>query len=325
MLRLFINITFFCFICSAYAQGPYAPQAGLAGSTAIHKDSSVFVAWANKCTIQRGLLDIADPSLGQASVGNSSSALGRPGESGVVSLGDAGVAIVEFLHPVKDGIGPDFAIFENSFSPTFLELAFVEVSSDGINYFRFPAHSLTDTVNPIGGFGAVQPSNVNNLAGKYVANFGTPFDLSELPNNPLLDKQQITHIKIIDVVGTLHPGHARYDTANRPIQDVYPTPFPSGGFDLDAVGAIHIATTSLEELNPLNVSVYPNPVNEVLQVSMDPSIIQSSSYQLIDLYGAVVLSGSQPEDIYVNQLPSGIYYLRIMVGENQSTLKIVKR
>lgn len=325
MLRLFISITFFCFICGAHAQGPYAPQAGLAGSTAIHKDSSVFVAWANKCTIQRGLLDIADPSLGYASVGDSTSVLGLPGQNGVVSLGDAGVATVSFLHPIKDGFGPDFAIFENSFSPTFLELAFVEVSSDGSNFFRFPAHSLTDTSSPIGGFGAVQPTNINNLAGKYVANYGTPFDLRELSNHPLLDKQQITHIKIIDVVGTLQSGYAQYDTANRPIQDPYPTPFPSGGFDLDAVGAIHIATTSLKEFNPLNVSVYPNPVSEVVHVNMIPALLHSAKYQLIDLVGTVIMSGNEPQNINVSTLASGIYYLRILVDNNHSTIKIVKR
>lgn len=36
-----------------FAQGPYAPAVGQAGTTAIHKDSSVFVAWATNATIER--------------------------------------------------------------------------------------------------------------------------------------------------------------------------------------------------------------------------------------------------------------------------------
>ena len=59
------------------------------------------------------------------------------------------MATVTFASPIYNGEGPDFAVFENGFDiddeydPTgvlhFLELAFVEVSSDGENFFRFPA------------------------------------------------------------------------------------------------------------------------------------------------------------------------------------------
>lgn len=39
----------------------YAPAAGLPGSTTIHKDSSVFVAWATGCEVARGPINILDP------------------------------------------------------------------------------------------------------------------------------------------------------------------------------------------------------------------------------------------------------------------------
>ena len=325
MARLFINLLFICFIGAVYAQSPYAPQAGLAGSTAIHKDSSIFIAWANKCTLQRGLLNIADPSLGYASVGDSTSPIGKAGDNNIVSLGDAGEATLEFQYPIKDGIGYDFAVFENSFLPTFLELAFVEVSSDGINFFRFPAHSLTDTTNPIGSFGTVQASDINNLAGKYVANYGTPFDLSELPTNSLLDKQQITHVKIIDVVGSKNSLYARYDSANRAIQDPYPTPFPSGGFDLDAVGVIHIATTSISEVTQLIEVIYPNPVEDVLTVKLKNGIKNKAIYQIVNSFGSIVKLGTLQEQLDVSNMQSGVYHLRIFVGENQSTTKVIKR
>ena len=56
-------------------------------------------------------------------------------------LGDDGSLVLTFPAPIADGAGPDFAVFENAFSTEFLELAFVEVSSDGTNFTRFPAHA----------------------------------------------------------------------------------------------------------------------------------------------------------------------------------------
>lgn len=324
MLRMFLNSLFVCFLSVAYAQGPYAARAGLAGSTAIHKDSSIILAWANKCILQRGLQHIADSSLGYATIGNSISPTGKAGENGIVSLGDGGVAILEFPQPIKDGIGYDFAVFENSFVPTFLELAFVEVSSDGINFFRFPSHSLTDTANPIGGFGSIEASNINNLAGKYVVNYGTPFDLSELPNTSLLDKQQITHVKIIDVVGTINPQYASYDTASRAIQDPYPTPYPSSGFDLDAIGVIHIATTGLEEQQSFIKQVYPNPSNDVLNIQLVENEYRGAYFEVVNSFGVSVLSGSFTNQLDISMLQQGMYYLRITFKGEQSTIKIIK-
>ena len=53
----------------------FAPSAGQPGTTAIFKDSSAFVAWANSCKIIRGLQDISSPANGYANVGDSASAL----------------------------------------------------------------------------------------------------------------------------------------------------------------------------------------------------------------------------------------------------------
>jgi hypothetical protein len=115
-----------------------------------------------------------------------------------------GSAILTFQNPISNGTGFDFAIFENSFNDVFLELAFVEVSSDGVNYIRFPATSNTQTTTQIGPFDNTgDATKLNNLSGKYRAQYGTPFDLQELTGNPLLNINAITHIKIIDVVGSI--------------------------------------------------------------------------------------------------------------------------
>ena len=54
-----------------------------------------------------------------------------------------------------------------------------------------------------------------------------------------LDKDHITHVRIIDVIGNIDPEYATYDCQGNPINDPWPTPFASCGMDLDAVGVIH--------------------------------------------------------------------------------------
>ncbi len=225
--------------------GPYAPSAGEPNSTAISKDDPNFVAWATGVTIQRGYVDINEPGLGYVSYGNDSNALGKAeGDSyDVISLGDGGTATVTFEYPITNGPGYDFAVFENSFSKDFLELAFVEVSSDGNNFFRFNSVSLTPTNTQVGSFGTLDTTNLHNLAGKYCQGYGTPFDLEELADvNSLLDINFITHVRIIDVVGCIEDEYASYDSLGNKINDPWPTPFSTGGFDLDAVGVIHEKT-----------------------------------------------------------------------------------
>lgn len=221
-----------------FSQGPYAPGAGEAGTLAIHKDSSVFSGWCISANVERGYQQINEPSLGYSDLGDAASALGEP-DGDVVSLGDGGQVVLEFAYPLYNGVGPDFAVFENSFSNTFLELAFVEVSSNGIDFVRFPSHSLTPVNQQTGPFDLMDPTNVHNLAGKYRATYGSPFDLDDLSDSSMLNLDQITHIRIVDVVGSIDSVWGSTDAYGNLINDPWPTAFGSGGFDLDAVGLIH--------------------------------------------------------------------------------------
>ncbi|MEO8614021.1 MAG: hypothetical protein ABI600_02685 [Luteolibacter sp.] len=230
--------------------GPYPPAAGQPGSDAISAADSRFSVWATDSVVERGPTEIGYPGSTLATYGTDAAATGTSDANPnspypVVSLGDGGTATLEYSQPFGDVPGPDFAVFENGFASSFLELAHVEVSSDGVNFFRFPSTSLTAASTTPGTGGSVDPSNIRNLAGKYLAGFGTPFDLAELRNvSPLLDIQRITHVRVIDVIGTNDPALASFDAAGHIVIDPYPTPYFSGGFDLDAVGAFSQTTTT---------------------------------------------------------------------------------
>jgi hypothetical protein len=223
--------------------GPFAPAADQPGSTAIaYNDPSIF-GWATSVSsLIRGPQNISNPSGPLASFGVAADALGPAGTSttAVVSLGDGGSITLGFTQLIVNGAGPDFAVFENGLSDNFLELAFVEVSSDDANFFRFPSISLTPTATQPGGFGALDPTNLYDLAGKYRVSFGTPFDLDELAGaSPLLDVNHVQAVRVVDVVGSIDPQFATRDSQGNIVNDPYPTAFASGGFDLDGIGVIH--------------------------------------------------------------------------------------
>ncbi|WP_026449681.1 T9SS type A sorting domain-containing protein [Aequorivita capsosiphonis] len=305
----------------------YPPAAGQLGSTAIAADNQSFISWATGISVVRGHVDLSNPDF-EAS-GSSFATYGEPenalglANSTAVSLGDAGEAILTFDRPIKDGPGFDFAVFENSFSDTYLELAFVEVSSDGTNYFRFPSHSQTQTIVQVEGFGNIDPTYINNLAGKYRAMFGTPFDISELEDNPLLNKNKITHIKILDVVGSIDSEYARYDSFGNAINDPFPTPFYSSGFDLDAVGVINEQVLGGVKNQNFEVSIYPNPVSNILFIEVNGAA-QITGY---DLQGRMIISEmfKDKTKVDVSVLQSGTYIITISSGENSEQYRFVKQ
>jgi hypothetical protein len=311
--------------CYTPINAQFAPPFGHEGNTAMYKDSSAFVAWANKCNVVRGFQDISNQSLGYTNVGDSSLAIGPAGTNGVVSLGDGGVAILEFSSPIMDGNGPDFAVFENGFDNLFLELAFVEVSSDGIHFFRFPAISNIDTTIQTDGFGLTDASKLHNLAGKYRAEYGTPFDLSDLTNDALLNKEAITHVKVIDVVGSIQNQYCSRDANNHKINDPWPTGWGNGGFDLDAVGVIHQQTVGIDELELRTISVYPNPATDVLYINLSSSIY---SIAVTNVIGEIVLkleNKSNTTSLSLSELKQGIYSLLVTSNDKKKQIKFVKQ
>jgi Secretion system C-terminal sorting domain len=297
-----------------HVNGQYAPGAGLPGSTAIHKDSSIIQSWATGVAIERGWLNIKDTGEGKASAGLPELGIGPACDAGIVSLGDGGMAVLTFAEPIANGPGWDFAVFENSFDGYFLELAFVEVSSDGKKYIRFPAHSLLQDTVQYDNAAFMEPDKLNNLAGKYIGCYGTPFDLEELRGSPGLNIGAITHIRVVDVVGILDSAFGSSDTAGNLINDPWPTPFLSGGFDIDAIGVINTVTGIQDKgLQSENLLIYPNPASEYMHIEIKNFISGDVQYAFADLTGRIVMQGSFKDANYVlylnGNMESGIYYL----------------
>ncbi|QZZ20574.1 hypothetical protein J5X98_25650 [Leptothermofonsia sichuanensis E412] len=228
----------------------------------------LFVAWATDVANYSPAPGVEDPwrspekALGE--VARTSNfrdivSLGDLDEEQIGSGASPGEITLLFKSGIADGEGADFAVFENGFDNRggiFGELAYVEVSSDGMNFVRFASDSLTG--EPVQAQGVLDPTGIYNLAGKHINNasefdgqffgssWGTPFDLATLADhefvlNGKVDLQAIRYVKVIDI-----PGNGSFlDSFNQPIYDPFPTtqPITSGGFDLEAIGVVHAILT----------------------------------------------------------------------------------
>lgn len=195
------------------------------------------------------------PGAGADKYNNQVAAIGPAAGSnaGVVVLGSGGSITLDMGEPFANTAGADFAVWENGLSGSdgtlFAELGFVEVSSDGESFARFPVSS--ERQDPVGGydtvFGYIDPDQYSGFAGLHPVRTGTAFDLTKLEEVPLtgddstaaVNLSAIRYVRILDVIGD---GRER-DTHGRRIYDPYPTVNPetdrnTAGFDLDGVAVL---------------------------------------------------------------------------------------
>ncbi len=306
-------------------EGPFCGIVGTEGCTAIALDDARIKGWATGCTVVRGSSNLSDPNAADVSYGEESAGVGPASTSTLeaVSLGDGGMATLTFGTPIANGDGFDFAVFENSFDDYFLELAVVEVSSDGEHFVRFPATSLTQTRTQIGGRGRVDATFINNLAGKYRVGYGTPFDLEELRDSTNIDINNITHVRLIDVVGSIDPQYGTYDAFGHIINDPFPTISRSAGFDLEGVCVLN-QQLGIKDAEATTLNLYPNPARNVVSLTLKAEA--AGTVAIYDMTGRQVLTlpvqaGNSTIRINTADMPNGVY----MVSFGNHVEKLVVR
>ena len=291
--------------------------------------------------IHRGYINISDTTIeyngsNKPTIGKDSSIIGKA-DGSVISLGDGGYAILTFAQPVKNDEGADFAVFENGFEDAantgnyFLELAYVEVSSDGERFIRFPSVSKTQVDSQLQAFGYVEAESIHNLAGKYAINYGVPFDLEDLKDSSGIDLTNITHIKIQDVVGCLLDDYANFDSRGNKINDPWPTPFNSSGFDLDAVGVIHFnSSVDISDKKQMDeLVIFPGCLKRESTLNIQlPEELSLIKVSFISITGVLLSTKEYSNSIEIrtsipSNIPSGICIIHIATQENQWTKRVL--
>lgn len=119
----------------------------------------------------------------------------------------------------------------------------------------------------------------------------------------------ITHVKLVDVVGTIDPLFGSFDSQGNVVNDLYPTPFPSGGFDLDGVGVIHQVPLSINEKKKEVIRIYPNPAQSFLNVTIN-GVYEIS---ILNVNGRLIYSSSIDNNltIDVSNFENGVYFLKL--------------
>jgi hypothetical protein len=90
--------------------------------------------------------------------------------------------------------------------------------------------------------------------------------------------------------------------------------------------------TGILDLSDLEdgIAIYPNPVSDLLNVSFDLSSTQELSFTITDLLGKIVYSGMEKEvrnkgiRLNLSDLPSGVYFIKIYIGDKPIIRKFIK-
>ena len=214
------------------------------------------------------------------------------------SLGFGGFVTVKFDYVVFDGPGDDLRIYETSFgNPScnnYPERASYEVSLDGITW---------------------------------------------------IDYQTICQDGFIDISATGFQGIQYVRITDRSPITSNKFPGTADGYDLDAIVDLHacvanstakLDSESGEEIvegSSSGATIYPNPANELVNVSfINESSDTEVSVSIYNIMGALVLSKTYViqneaffnKNLTLNELPAGLYVLRISSASIEQTEKIIK-
>ena len=136
-------------------------------------------------------------------------------------------------------------------------------------------------------------------------------------------------MKIIDVIGSIDSNFCNYDQYLNKINDPFPTPFPSSGFDLDAVGVINQGPLNIILENSENILENFRVINGM--VVFDLKSVQKADFkvEIFDLSGKIIFQKNfknnleATQNIDIQSFKNGIYLFKISTQSQSITQKFV--
>jgi len=87
------------------------------------------------------------------------------------------------------------------------------------------------------------------------------------------------------------------------------------------IGSAYLSTESIESA-PEAISVYPNPTSATLSFTMNEPV---QAYQVINIAGEVMMTGTNASTIDVSTLVTGTYFIQVTYLDRTKTIKFVKK
>ena len=141
-----------------------------------------------------------------------------------------------------------------------------------------------------------------------VATYGTQFTQRDIDDGKLSYQHKGQDKETDGFLFTVEDGHGGW--------------FGSDFFKIQ-IGEI----TSVEQVDELGLTIYPNPTNGLLQISSDKTLDKNASLRILNLQGQLMLKkdiGLQKADVVnIQHLQTGVYILEIRSGKYFSVNKIV--
>jgi hypothetical protein len=92
-----------------------------------------------------------------------------------------------------------------------------------------------------------------------------------------------------------------------------------------------LVITKIEESieNRVIVTIYPNPVSDIVRIAFDQPVEASIIVTVVDFRGkrvdtGMIATGTTVYEIDMQGLPAGLYYLRLQKGIHVNTYRVVK-
>jgi hypothetical protein len=91
-----------------------------------------------------------------------------------------------------------------------------------------------------------------------------------------------------------------------------------------------IVTTVEENIDiPVEVKIYPNPASDILNIGFESAVETEISLTILDSHGRLVKSDrvealTVEKQVNLQDLPAGVYYLRLIKGRLINVYKVVK-
>jgi hypothetical protein len=93
------------------------------------------------------------------------------------------------------------------------------------------------------------------------------------------------------------------------------------------VVSVGVCTGIVESNNAPSISVYPNPVNELLYVTIESTLINNSTIELYDVIGHLIMTekpSMETTELSLTHLSKGIYTIRLVSSNGQRFIKLIK-